>query len=131
MKRRPLLSRCAVNRVTCQPFDGDIAEFRLPSSGLSISLRMAVHLHRRIRALRDRVPPMSPRTLEIRDPQGRTHQITIPQALEFAIGFWQAGDRKSAELIYRQAVGTRPTTSEDLHALGTACYRLGAFEGAL
>jgi Flp pilus assembly protein TadD len=74
---------------------------------------------------------MTPRTLDIRDSSGRTHQISIPQAMEFAAGFCRAGDRKSAELIYHEAVKTRPVAAGDLHALGTACYQLGDYEAAL
>jgi predicted O-linked N-acetylglucosamine transferase (SPINDLY family) len=57
--------------------------------------------------------------------------LTIPQALEFAVQHYQAGQLAEAERVCRQILTVEPRHADALHVLGVILHRAGALDAAL
>ena len=73
---------------------------------------------------------MRTRQIRIKFPD-RWTQMTVPQALDSAAALHRSGRRDLARDIYRQVLRYSPSASEELQALGAACYGFGDYAEAL
>ncbi len=71
------------------------------------------------------------RFIRVPGPDGRKKQVTIPQALEYATALYDTGSQEAAERVLVDVLRFKPTSTDELHALGAACFRFGRYGAAL